>query len=209
MYHYIKKAEAFSTPSATTASQLGIAPSSSDYGLVGPLKVSFGIYVSRAASLWISALGSLGVPLNNHPLAGNNVGAQQQPSSINRANITRSYSAVAYLAPNSGRKNLKVLTSALARRIVWDNATIHASSGVVATGVEFTHGGKIYTVKAKKEVILSSGAVNTPQLLELSGIGSTKVLAAAGVKQIIDLPGVGENLQDHTCVHRHQPIVKC
>lgn len=66
-----------------------------------------------------------------------------------------------------------------------------------ATGVSFSYGGTIYTVKASKEVVLSGGVFNTPQLLELSGIGGRDLLTSFGIQTLVDLPGVGENLQDH------------
>lgn len=195
MYYYMRKAETYTPPSSNTSKALGINPSSADYGHSGPIQVSFVRYVSLASSLWTSALVSLGLPLNNHPLAGSNVGAAQQPCSID-SNITRSYSTSAYLLPNAGQRNLKVLTGALASKIVWKSGS-QGSGGVEASGVEFKSGGKTFVVKAKKEVILSTGVVGTPQLLELSGIGSAKVLSAVGIKQVVDLPNVGENVQDH------------
>jgi choline dehydrogenase-like flavoprotein len=137
---------------------------------------------------WLPALQSLGIPTNNHPLAGSNVGASQQPSDINPSNTTRSYSAAAYLFPNSARKNLVVLTSALAEKINW--ASSNSSNKVVASSVTFTSGGKEYTVTANKEVLISGGTVNSPQLLELSGIGAKDVLDKAGIKQVVNLPSV-------------------
>ena len=101
----------------------------------------------------------------------------------------RSYSATGYLRPNLGRSNLKVLTEALATNVTLDGNT--------ATGVEFQHGGQKYSVKASKEVILSGGVINSPQLLELSGIGDPEVLKAAGVDVKIENKRVGANFQDH------------
>lgn len=101
----------------------------------------------------------------------------------------RSYAATGYLRPNLGRQNLKVLTEALVTSVTLDGDT--------ATGVEFTHGGQKYSVKASKEVILSGGVINSPQLLELSGIGDPEVLKAAGVDCKIENKRVGANFQDH------------
>ncbi|UZJ56137.1 hypothetical protein CBS101457_005457 [Exobasidium rhododendri] len=193
MYKYMKKAEHFTTPSAANAKKLDITPVASDYGTSGPVQVSYPKYISQQVQRWIPALVSLGLTKNDEPLGGNNVGASVQPSDINPANSTRSASVNAYFVPASSRKNLKVLTSALATKVNF------ASSGnqQKATGVSFTTGGKSYTVKACEKVILSGGSVNTPALLELSGIGSQSVLSKAGVTQVIDLANVGENLQDH------------
>jgi choline dehydrogenase len=100
--------------------------------------------------------------------------------------------ARAYLHPVLRRSNLTVLTRAFVTRIVFD--------GTRATGVEYTRGGKPATATAG-EIILSGGAINSPQLLQLSGIGSAAVLEAAGVRVRHELPGVGENMQDHLEVY--------
>ncbi len=97
--------------------------------------------------------------------------------------------ANAYLKPAMDRPNLEVITGALSRRIVFD--------GKRASGVEFSRGGSTQTLHAKREVILSAGPIASPQLLQLSGIGPGDVLKAAGIDVLHDLPGVGENLQDH------------
>jgi choline dehydrogenase-like flavoprotein len=101
----------------------------------------------------------------------------------------RSYAATGYLLPNVNRSNLKVLTEAMAIKIVLD--------GNVATGIEFARDGKRHTVHVSKEVILSAGVIQSPQLLELSGIGDPKVLEAAGVEPKIENKRVGSNFQDH------------
>ena len=134
------------------------------------------------------ALESLGIKKNSDTFSGANAGASCEPSGINPVNSTRSYSTTAYLIPNSARKNLAVLTSALVAKIIW--AADKQAGSVIASGVTFISGGKTYTVKARKEVIISGGSVNTPQILELSGIGSSTVLAKAGIEQIVNLPSV-------------------
>lgn len=188
MYSYMKKAENYHAPSDQVTSSYGIQPSSSDYGNSGLIQISFGKYVSKVSRIWLAAMDSLGIPTNDHSLAGNNIGASQQPSDINPANTTRSYSAAAYLFPNSARENLAVLTGAHVQHINW--ATNKIQGKVVATGVTFISDGKEYVVRANKEVIVSGGSVNTPQILELSGIGAKTVLDRAGVPQIVDLPSV-------------------
>lgn len=185
---YMKKAEHYHKPSKRVSSSLGIHPSASDYGSSGPVQVSFLKYVSKVAEIWLPALESLGIAKNDHSLAGHNIGVSQQPASINPTNTTRSYSATAYLFPNSARRNLVVLTSALVQRINWSSSK--SGGKVLASGVSFTSGGNEYTVLAKKEVIISAGVVNTPQILELSGVGSEAVLNKAGVDLIVDLPSV-------------------
>lgn len=99
----------------------------------------------------------------------------------------RSYAATGYLRPNIHRRNLSVLTDALATRVVLE--------GNKATGVEFTHSGQTRKIRSTKEVILSGGVINSPQILELSGIGDPEVLAQAGVECKVENKSVGANFQ--------------
>ncbi len=101
----------------------------------------------------------------------------------------RCSSSVAYLRPALGRKNLRVEVNAIAKRILF--------SGKRAIGLEFSENGNVRRAMATKSVILSAGTVQSPQLLELSGIGSAQRLRDIGVPVVHHLPGVGENLQDH------------
>lgn len=99
----------------------------------------------------------------------------------------------------SRRPSLLVLSSAYATKIEW-SSTATQSDGIVASGVRILADGHSLVLRASKEVILSAGSINTPQLLELSGVGNASILAPLGVDSVIDLPGVGENLQDHPAV---------
>lgn len=102
--------------------------------------------------------------------------------------------ANAYLKPAMGRANLKVVTGALTRRVIIE--------GRRAVGVEYLEGGKtLATARARREVILSAGSIGSPHLLQLSGIGPGAVLTEAGIEVVHELPGVGENLQDHLEVY--------
>jgi choline dehydrogenase len=100
--------------------------------------------------------------------------------------------ARAYLHPVLSRPNLEVRTRALAARVVFD--------GTRARAVEYIHRGRLQRVEAG-EVILSGGAINSPQLLQLSGVGPAEELRALGIEPVVDLPGVGANLQDHLEVY--------
>lgn len=104
----------------------------------------------------------------------------------------RASAAAAFLRPAMNRRNLRVLVHAHATRILFE--------GRKATGVEYRVGGRIRTAHAAREVILSAGAVNSPQLLQLSGVGPAALSASHGIPVVHDLPGVGENLQDHLCI---------
>lgn len=97
--------------------------------------------------------------------------------------------ANAYLRPAMKRPNLTVITHALVHKVLLNGKT--------ATGVRYEKGGKVHDVQATKEVILSAGSVGSPHILQLSGIGPRRVLEKAGIDVKHELPGVGENLQDH------------
>jgi choline dehydrogenase len=101
----------------------------------------------------------------------------------------RRHTADNYLRPAMQRSNLRVETGALAQRITFE--------GTRATGVTYRKGDALHTVRARREVLLAAGAIQSPQLLELSGIGNAEVLQRAGVPVLHHAPGVGENLRDH------------
>jgi choline dehydrogenase len=108
---------------------------------------------------------------------------------VNQSRGVRWSTARGFLRPATGRANLRVVTHALASRIVFD--------GRRATGVEWLRDNRPYAARAEGEVILASGAINSPKLLELSGVGQPERLSALGVNVVHALSGVGENLQDH------------
>ena len=101
----------------------------------------------------------------------------------------RASSAVGYLKPARKRPNLEVRTEAQVTRVLFE--------GTKAVGVEYRQGGVLRQARAAREVILAAGALQSPQLLMLSGVGNAGALAEKGIAAVADLPGVGENLQDH------------
>lgn len=101
--------------------------------------------------------------------------------------------ANAYLRPAMTRPNLTVITHAMTRRILLD--------GKRAVGVEYDHGGQTHKVMCNREVLVASGPIGSPHLLQRSGIGPAAVLKSAGIEVRHDLPGVGENLQDHSEIY--------
>lgn len=118
--------------------------------------------------------------------------AQQEgfgPMHMTVNNGVRASTANAYLRPAMSRNNLTVITHALVHKVILE--------GKKAVGVKYEHKGKIIDVAANKEVILSAGSIGSPHILQLSGIGPKAVLEAANIEVKHDLPGVGENLQDH------------
>ncbi|KZV68633.1 GMC oxidoreductase [Peniophora sp. CONT] len=137
-------------------------------------------------------------PFNEDMNSGNPLGVGWTQWSIR--NGTRSTAATAYLHPNLRRPNLVILTNTLATRLVksGSNGILPEFKQVdLSTG---PNGSLSRSVKALREVIVSGGAINSPQLLMLSGIGDRQHLDAVGIETLVDLPGVGRNLHDHTLV---------
>jgi choline dehydrogenase len=154
------------------------------HGRGGPLGVSKPRAPLPICEAYFAAAAELGIPRNDD-MAGegqDGVGYYQ----LTQRSARRSSAAMAYLAPNRGRPNLTVRTSAQVRRIVVENGR--------AAGVETMDGGRI---GAASEVILSAGAIGSPRMLMLSGIGPAEHLSEVGIRPVLDQPGVGANLQDH------------
>ncbi|MGL4255486.1 MAG: GMC family oxidoreductase [Microbacterium sp.] len=130
-----------------------------------------------------------------HPVTPANLAAGQgfSQTMVSQHRGARASTADAYLKPARRRRNLRVVTNALVRRVT----VAHEDGGPRATGVYVDLDGVTRHATARREVILSGGAINTPQLLMLSGIGPAGHLAEHGIPVLVDAPGVGENLQDH------------
>lgn len=153
----------------------------------GPLNVSDVTTKHPVSDAVIQACEQAGIPRNNDVNAGSQEGATYYQLTVK--NGQRCSAAVAYLHPAMNRPNLQVETNALAGRILFE--------GKRAVGVEFRQNGQRRVVMARAEVILAGGAINSPQLLQLSGAGPGELLKRHGIEVVADLPGVGENLQDH------------
>ncbi|CAE7227869.1 unnamed protein product [Rhizoctonia solani] len=197
---YMKRAERFTgidpfRANYTHANPSDIFPSQ---GTNGTIAASFNTWYSDVIGPYGEAAAKLGVPINFDPDSGDPFGLYNSGTAVNRTTGKRSYAANTYFAYNSGRRNFVVLTGAQATKLEFSNsASGKLNDKLIATGVSFVHNSTTYSVKVKKEVILSAGTFQTPQLLELSGIGNSTILRQNGVTPLVDLPGVGENLQDH------------
>ena len=162
-------------------------PPSQYRGAHGPLQVSTLRNDHRACRAWVDAARQLGLPANADFNGETTYGVGSYQLSIGKR--WRESAAVAFLRPVLARPNLKVITAAHATRITLE--------GTRAVGVEWVRDGRADAARAEREVILSAGAVQSPQLLQLSGIGPAELLRKHGIPVALDLPGVGENLQDH------------
>ena len=168
------------------------------HGTSGPIKTSFGNWSAPIEDLWHQssnkALGLQWEPPED-AWSGSHLGGYSNLSTIDRSQGpgTRSYSASGYFVPNSERPNLVVLTEAHVFKLV----LAHDREQTTATGVIFLKDGQEYTATAKSEVVLTAGVVQTPQILELSGIGGKDILSSAGVQTIVENDRVGERFEDH------------
>lgn len=135
----------------------------------------------------IGAAGALGLPHVRDFNTGDQEGVGYYQ--LTTRNGRRCSTAVAYLRPARGRANLRVETGAHAMAILFE--------GTRACGLRYRQDGQVRTLRARREVILCAGALQSPQLLQLSGVGPAALLRRFGIGVVRDLPGVGENLQDH------------
>ncbi|WP_422366069.1 choline dehydrogenase [Pelagibius sp.] len=157
----------------------------------GPLNVSAGACENPLFQAWIEAGRQAGYPVTTDPNGQQQEGFGHMDMTVHNG---RRWSAmVAYLKPAMERPNLTVWTRALTTRLLIENNR--------AVGVELAKGRERVEVRAEREVILSGGAINSPQVLLLSGVGPADELAALGIPVVQDLPGVGKNLQDHLEVY--------
>lgn len=163
------------------------------HGAGGPLWVSDQLAPHEISRAFVKAGQQFGLPYNTDFNGDTQFGTGFYQVTC-RGGRRRS-AAVSYLRPAKGRTNLKVVTGALVSRIVVRDGR--------AVGVEYRTNAGQRTVSARREVVLAAGAINSPKLLMLSGIGAAEELRRLGIDPIVDLPGVGQNLQDHVCANVH------
>jgi len=160
-------------------------------GTDGPMHVTRGTLTNPLYKAFIEAGRQAGYPVTSDYNGRQQEGFGEMEMTV--WNGIRWSAANAYLRPalKTGRVNLT--TRAFARRIVFE--------GRKAVGVEYERGGKVETVRANREVIIAASAINSPKLLQLSGIGDAGMLKAAGIELLVHRPGVGANLHDHLEVY--------
>ena len=169
-------------------------PASSLRGTGGPMRITLPDNPVPVVHGLLDAAQEQGIP----KVADHNAEAVASDgcAAIANVNIARDGSRIttasAYVAPRRHQQNLTVVTGARVRRVVIENAR--------ATAVEFDHAGTVHRVRARHEVVLSLGAINTAKVLMQSGIGDATHLGGHGIGVMQHLPGVGQNLQDHILV---------
>ncbi len=165
----------------------------------GPVPVTRRARTDRLGEAWLEAGRQTG-----YAVSGDVNGFRQEGLSRLDMNVARGLrwsTARAYLRPARGRPNLTILDRTFVRRVLFE--------GRRATGVEVERGGALQTLRAGREVILCGGAINSPQLLQLSGIGPAGLLRQHGIAIVADAPDVGRNLQDHLCIYvKHRCLTR-
>ncbi len=160
------------------------------HGVNGPLHVQDLSQPSPVNQLFLNACEQQGVPHNGDINAGQQVGARL--SQVTQYQGERCSAAKAYITPHLNRKNLTVLSKVHVNKVLFCDKT--------ATGVSVSINNKAVVLHAKKEVVLSAGAINSPQILMLSGVGPKEQLKQHNIEIVNELSGVGENLHDHLTV---------
>jgi choline dehydrogenase-like flavoprotein len=160
----------------------------------GPIQTSYASGIQDPISkAWVEAFSNIGLNMDRDPFDGSNTGAFAALASIDPATKERSYAATAYYSPVAHRQNLHVSLNSEVQRIILERT----ASGYCASGVEYKLDGQILTAAARCEIILAAGTIQSPKLLELSGIGNSTLLHSHGIDVKIHNKSVGENLQDH------------
>jgi choline dehydrogenase len=165
-------------------------------GVDGPMHMKRGLHLNPLYKAFIEAGRQAGYPVTEDYNGHQQEGFGQMEMTVH--NGFRWSAANAYLRPALKRKNVRLVTHALASRILFE--------GKRAVGVEYLRGGEPWTARARSDVIIAASPINSPKLLQASGIGPARVLKAAGIDVLHALPGVGENLHDHLEVYFQ---VKC
>ena len=156
-------------------------------GKGGPLPVTQGNWTHPLCEAFLASAESLGIPRNPDYNGARQFGAAYSQRTIYKGR--RQSAARAFLRPASKRDNLEIRTNAHVTRIVME--------GRRAVGVRYRRGGQSIEIRAQREVVLAGGVINSPQLLQISGIGDPGHLTQLGVGVVQALPGVGANLRDH------------
>src|SRR5947208_4735765 len=157
------------------------------HGAAGPLPVSDWRHADPLSEAFVVAATEAGIPANPDFNGATQEGAGFFQTTTRRGR--RASSAFSYLRPARNRANLHIETEALAQRILFE--------GRRAGSVEYRQRGELRRVRARREILVSSGAYNSPQLLQLSGVGPADLLKSYGIDVVLDSAGVGNDLQDH------------
>ncbi|KZP01246.1 GMC oxidoreductase [Calocera viscosa TUFC12733] len=195
---YSKRGERFTEPTNDQTISHRHTFEQQYHGTNGELQVCFPSLISASEVPYHVAMNNLGIGTVKEPLGGNVNGTWMSAVTIDPKTLKRSYAVTSFLEPSLERNNLFVLTRATVERVLFqDSATSLGRSHLAANSVVFRRNGKSFEVTVVREVLLCAGTLKSPQILELSGIGSRQVLSPLGVQHHIPLEGVGQNVQEH------------
>ncbi|EIT75731.1 choline dehydrogenase [Aspergillus oryzae 3.042] len=174
---YYKKSYTLQLPDEATREHIGLSWVDQNVnGDSGPINISFpAVLQDPLSKAWVDTFKGIGYSLTADPFSGNSIAGYSNLATVDYKTKTRSYAATGYGLPAMQRPG---------------------DAGVTATGVKAILQGELSTIKAKKEVILTAGALNTPKLLELSGIGNKAILDQFNIPVVVENPNVDENIQD-------------
>ncbi|KAI0774498.1 alcohol oxidase [Fomes fomentarius] len=195
---YCQRTEGFVPPAEAIGLRKGLKLDTLNMGTDGPLTIAYPDTIDDGEQKVQQAFINAGLPVALGPVSDSHPhGAYFAPCTYDPNTHTRTYATTAFYLPNKDRPNFIVLVGAHVNRVI---PAADNGSEYVAESVQFQHGGEIYLARAKKEVILSTGTLKSPQILELSGIGNPNLLRKIGIPTKVDLPGVGTNIQEHMIV---------
>lgn len=192
---FFQKSETFTPPSAL-AEEFSITFNASAHGSSGPISSAYPNNLWPSMKNFFRAWRELGISYTADGNDGNAFGAYWMPSSLSATNQTRSYARQQYYDPVESRPNLHIITGHVVDKVVF-NDDLDATGVVAVTRDRRTE----RVVHANREVILAAGTANTPPILQRSGVGARKHLESLGIPVVVDLPGVGQNVQDHPALH--------
>ena len=190
------QSENFTPAAEALAEEFDISWDTDVHGHGGPVQSSFPVFQFESIKNYFDGWASLGIVTPDDPADGVKSGAFNVPSCLDPKDETRSYARSAhYDRVIPSRPNYHLLPNTAVSKIIIDGDT--------ATGIRFIdrESGKTSTVSARKEVILAAGAVHSPQILQLSGIGPKDLLDSLGVETKVNIPGVGHNFQDQPTLY--------
>ncbi|KAK1623077.1 GMC oxidoreductase [Colletotrichum phormii] len=192
---YFKKNEKFTPPKADIVSEWGVEVDDTAHGSDGLMQVTYSPFFWPTTKFMIDAVKELGITVAKDQANGSPIGGYFCPHNQDPTSSTRSSAREAYYDNFTGRQNLHLLTGRQVTKVV----TSGSGDAVKATGVEFaaSKGAQAQTATAAKEVILAAGALHSPQILQVSGIGDPALHTSINVPTVVDLPAVGQNLHDH------------
>ncbi|KAH6697303.1 choline dehydrogenase [Plectosphaerella plurivora] len=191
MLENFKKSENFTPPALPIVEEFGATFDLDAHGFEGAVQSTYPPFYWPSVNNIAAATRELGIPVLQDGQGGNNAGGYFCPKSQKPVENTRSSARAAHYEQAVGRPNFHLTTGAHVTKIQLE--------GTKAVGVEYapSAGSERINVKARKEIILSAGALQSPKILQLSGIGDAATLSAADIEVAVELPGVGHNLQDH------------